>query len=295
MDNNEPEIWKDIPGYEGLYKINNNGVVKSYDRIKSSGRGLYTLPGRIIKIHYRNKCKSPFVQLNDKNGNSNSKGVNELLLSVHNINSKHSELSNLLQSEEWKDIEGFEGLYQVSDMGRIKYLSKQRIHRSGKPYTQKGGIKKTFLSTNKNPKYTAGYVHVTLTDKNGKLHPKSVARLVGFCFVPGYFEGAEINHKFGNKLDNRATQLEWTTGSYNKSHAAKTGLNPGKTGHTGKKNVLSKKVSQYDLSGTLIKVWDGTREAERNGYNSALISSVATGRKKTHKGFIWKYDTPDPE
>ncbi len=108
--------------------------------------------------------------------------------------------------EEWKDIEGFENIYQVSNFGRARSLKKN------KTYILKNNI------DNHGYYYIIPYVNKK-TFKHYKIH-----RLVALLFVDGYKPGLIVNHKDGNKLNNNATNLEWVTRSYNNKHAYDIGL-----------------------------------------------------------------------
>lgn len=101
-------------------------------------------------------------------------------------------------TEIFKDIEGYEGLYQVSNLGRVMSL----YDGNSKIFREK------ILKPQKYDKY--GHLHVTLS-KNGLRKPLKVHRLVGKAFVPGFFEGAVINHKDHHPENNIVTNLEWTT------------------------------------------------------------------------------------
>ena len=99
----------------------------------------------------------------------------------------------MCSSEIWKDIEGYEGLYQVSSLGRVKRISDGRIlHQSN----------------------SAGYKIVGLI-KDGTPRSFGVHRLVAFAFCEGYKEGLVVNHINELKHDNRAENLEWCNASYN--------------------------------------------------------------------------------
>lgn len=113
-------------------------------------------------------------------------------------------------TENWKPIDGFEGSYEVSDLGRVRSLDREvtMLSRWGKPVTKR--LRGRLLSLHKNPK---GYPFVFLG--GGNIRP--VHRLVAHAFVPG--EGPVVNHLNGIRDDNRAVNLEWTTVSGNNLHA----------------------------------------------------------------------------
>ena len=117
----------------------------------------------------------------------------------------------------WKDVIGYEGIYQVSEMGQVK-----RILRSK---GAKGGILK--------PIYQHGYPTVGLR-KDGKTTRHYVHRLVAFAFLgKPPCEGAEVNHKDGNRADSSLYNLEWCDRSYNARDAKRRewqGVKPGKPG-----------------------------------------------------------------
>lgn len=103
-----------------------------------------------------------------------------------------------LPNEVWKDIAGYEGLYQVSDLGRVKSLAKHcKFHRKTPT------IRKQFLNED-------GYLVLQLF-KNNEFISVGVHRLVALAFIPNPENKAEVNHKKGIKIDNRATELEWNT------------------------------------------------------------------------------------
>ena len=116
----------------------------------------------------------------------------------------------------WKDIKGYEGLYQVSDSGKVKSLTRKNIRRDGVVRILKG--KKI------NPKLSKhGYLFVTLS-KNGKLKNMSIHRLVAVAFIDNSHNKMEVNHKDGNKLNNSVDNLEWMTRKENMLHAKKNKL-----------------------------------------------------------------------
>ena len=112
--------------------------------------------------------------------------------------------------EIWKDIEGFEGLYQVSNLGRIKCLEHKCPGRYGNLRT----VKEHIMSYTRGNK---GYIHVTLSNKDrGKTF--LVHRLVANAFVPNPENKPIVNHKDEDKTNNRADNLEWCTSLYNNTY-----------------------------------------------------------------------------
>lgn len=136
------------------------------------------------------------------------------------------------QKEEWRDIAGYEGLYQVSDFGRVKSLAKS--WRSGK---------NNYLSTKPETIIafywagaSRGYKYVSLCHKN-KEKKIAIHRIVAATFHPNPMGLPEANHLNGVKSDCRASNLEWASKSRNRQHAYDTGLRFARSGssHAGAK------------------------------------------------------------
>ena len=173
--------------------------------------------------------------------------------------------------EIWKDIKDYEGLYQVSNLGRVKSL--ERITRHGHLW------KERLLKICYNP---ANYKIVILA-KDGKNKTRLVHRLVAEAFIPNPDNLPQINHKDENPTNSCVDNLEWCTNKYNVNYGTRNERHAAK---------MSKTVYQYTLDGELIKVWQSTREIERQlGYNHGDIGSCCRHQPhyKTHKGYIWDY------
>lgn len=120
-----------------------------------------------------------------------------------------------MELEVWRDVRGYAGMYQVSNLGRVKSLIRQVRAKNGSNSTRRGQI----LSNCNHPK---GYLVVTLW-KNGMQDTKLVHVLVAEAFIPNPAHKPEVNHKDTNKKNNKLSNLEWNTGSENIQHSIKHG------------------------------------------------------------------------
>lgn len=181
--------------------------------------------------------------------------------------------------EVWKDIPGYEGLYQVSNLGNILSLNYKKTH---KPHTLKHCISRD------------GYHRVNLCC-NG-VRKWFVHLLVAKSFIPNPLNKPQINHIDGDKDNNCVSNLEWVSGKENIQHAIRNGLRKIENHHylSNGDHHASKPVLQYDLHGNFIKKWGCQSEAARfYNCNSGSINSCVVGRNKTCKGFIWRNQEGD--
>ena len=184
-----------------------------------------------------------------------------------------------MEKEIWKNIKGYEGLYQISNYGKVKSL--ERYYFSGmynaiKKY-QNENIRKTEKSKN-------GYLRVTLS-KNGKLKKYSIHRLVAETFIPNPNNLLQVNHIDENKENNYYKNLEWCDSEYN--------VNYGKRNEKAKKSMIAskgKKINQYDLKGNFIKQYFSISDASKQFKNKrSNISACCRKKQKTAFGYIWEY------
>jgi hypothetical protein len=175
--------------------------------------------------------------------------------------------------EIWKDIEGYEGLYQVSNLGRVRSLDRLVTYKNGCNRMFKGCVKRLYKKEN-------GYLSVNMS-KDGIDKTYYVHRLVASTFLPNLYGLPQVNHKDENKENNCVENLEWCTSIYNSTYnniAYK------------KADVLRKKVSQYLPDGTWIATYASEMEAARQtGSAISHISAVCRGENSFAYGYLWKF------
>ena len=170
--------------------------------------------------------------------------------------------------EEWRtavyDGEVYEGLYKVSNLGRILSLNYRN--------TGKAELRTPVEMSN-------GYLQIGLS-KNGECKKCYVHRLVAQTFIPNPDNLPEINHIDEDKTNNRVDNIEWKSHKDNINHGTRTERVA---------KARSKRVIQLSLSGEFIREWTSTMECERNGFNHSAVGKCCNGNRKTHKGFRFMY------
>ena len=169
-------------------------------------------------------------------------------------------------TEIWKPVVGFEGRYEITNNGRCRSLLMRK--KELKPLEDRNG-----------------YLHYILTDSESKRHLCFVHRLVALNFIPNPDNLPEINHKDENKKNNNVDNLEWCDRKYNINYGTCI-ERVAKANTNGKK---SKPVLQFNIYGEFVCEWPSMMEAHRNGFTFSAISRCCRGKKKSHKGFLWKY------
>lgn len=170
--------------------------------------------------------------------------------------------------EIWKNIEGYNGKYQISNLGRVKSFTRL-----------KNGYIRVLSKSKK------GYLRVSIEGKTLVIH-----RLVASAFIPKIKGKNQVNHKDGNLENNCVDNLEWVDNRENNIHAYRY-LNRKAPflGRTGKKSPCSKPVLQIK-NGKIIKEFESTMCVQRElGFQNARISECCRGKIKNYKGFEWRY------
>ena len=168
--------------------------------------------------------------------------------------------------EIWRDIEGYKGLYQISNKGHVKSLKwgKERILR---PMIN-----------------TSGYYCIILCNDSVK-KAFQLHRLVAQAFIPNLYNKPQVNHLDENKLNNCVDNLEWATAKENINF----GTRNERSGYS-----RSKPIFQYSKSGEFIREWQGAHEVERVlGIGNSHIIACCKGKRKSAGGYIWRYKEKD--
>ena len=190
--------------------------------------------------------------------------------------------------EEWKDIEGYEGKYMVSNLGNVKSLS----------YNKTG--KEKIMKPVKNNR---GYLHVILC-KEGKVKAYTVHRLVATAFIPNTENLPEVNHIDEDKNNNSVENLEWVSSKYNINYGTrnkKAGEKLRGRKHSEEHNrkiaeKLSKPIYGINKVNGLIVEFPSTQEAERiTGIDHSSIAKCCKGKLKSAGGFYWMYADQEGE
>jgi hypothetical protein len=192
------------------------------------------------------------------------------------------------KTEIWKDIKGFEGRYQVSNLGRVRSLDmvlEGKNWKSSYPfeYQRSGKVLKPLKKRN-------GYYHICLRN-NGKPKFFVIHRLVALAFIPNPNKLPCVNHKDEDKANNVVSNLEWCTQKYNSNY----GTRNERLREYSINNVM-RPVVQYDMEGKVIDTFESLSDAaNKTGIPSVDISGVCNGRRKTTHGYVFKFlnhDTP---
>jgi hypothetical protein len=172
-------------------------------------------------------------------------------------------------AEIWKEIDGYIGKYEVSNLGRVRSLNYKR-----------SGMPREMMPS----KTKKGYYMVALC-QNGKRKMYKVARLVAVAFVANEYGLPEVNHKDEDKTNDRADNLEWCDRSYNNNYGSRI---------IRAAEAHRKPILQYTNDGKLVARWEGAKEAEKAlGISDGNIWLCCNQKRKSAGGFIWRYEGCD--
>lgn len=182
-------------------------------------------------------------------------------------------------NEIWKDIEGYEGVYQVSNLGRVRSLDRTYLLNDGRSQTARGRIMSQADTK-------CGYKGIKLRG-GGIRKGFRVHRLVAQAFIPNPDNLPLVNHIDEDKHNNIVSNLEWCTHKYNTNY----GSAPKKMSESHKNNpIYCKPVVQYTMDGQFIKSYPSAKEAAKQiGLHAQNIGACCRGLYSQTGGFRWRY------
>lgn len=179
--------------------------------------------------------------------------------------------------ETWKDVVGYEGLYEVSDAGNIRSVN----------WGNRGYSKNLYLKP-----HTKGYLQVELF-KDGTRKMFMVHRLVAQAFLNNENNLPLVNHKDENRRNNNVENLEWCDNGYNVCYSLnRRGIVTGKRSNPSRHNCkrTELKIIQLTMDGCKIREWQNSRSIFLDtGMSDWSISECCRGKRKTAYGYIWRY------
>ena len=180
-------------------------------------------------------------------------------------------------TELWKDVDGYEGLYQVSNTGRVRSLS----------YRRHGFVKELVPKIN-----NYGRLWFDLW-KNGENTPMLAHRIVANAFIPNPNGYPQINHIDENPKNNNVENLEWCTAEENRAKYL--------ANHKGERRPVKKysnkyrrqddrEINQISMEGEVVRVWENVQAVlHEKGWSAWSISECCRGKRKTAYGYFWRY------
>lgn len=185
-----------------------------------------------------------------------------------------------MNEEIWKDIPGYEGMYQVSNLGRVKSLTR-RVKTHNSSWTVNGRILKLQNVPSVSKYKTNTYQRVTLSGRSIEIH-----RLIAITFIPNPENKPCVNHIDGNGANNNVLNLEWCTYKENVLHSFHVLGNKFKTGED---HHSSKPVIQYKNNIEIARFASATDAGKSIGSGTSSVADVCRGVRGSCKGFVFKY------
>lgn len=178
----------------------------------------------------------------------------------------------------WKPVVGFEGVYEVSNLGIIKGIARKSFNPGSGSYIN---ISQQYLR----PKMDKDcYLDVAL-NANGKSTTKRIHRIVAEAFIPNPDMLPLVDHKNGVRWDNRVDNLRWSNQSDNIKDAFLSG----------RKRNSARPIFQFTMEGNFVKRFDAICHVERDGFDPKKVNAVVVGKRKSCGGYKWEYAKVDLE
>lgn len=198
--------------------------------------------------------------------------------------------------EIWKPIEGYEGFYEVSNIGRVKSLTREVVRKNGVHLSIKGSIMRPHILIV--GKYFKRKYRVFCLSKSGKREFIYGHTLVARAFIPNPENKPCVDHINGTEYGDSVENLRWCTQKENlnfetaRKHnsEANRGERHSRYGKFGAQNPTSKSVAQYTKEGEYVQTFGGIREAERKtGIDNRGICACCKGKHRSAGGYVWRY------
>lgn len=280
--------WKDLEGYEGIYKMSSDGDIRRVDKYAyKSPKTTFNSYGREkVQLGRDYQHKNYFVDIlvaktfiPNPNHYSHIRHIDGDIKNSCVSNLEWVEFADDIptnKGEIWKDVVGYEGKYKVSNQGRVYSLTRIR-NNGGRLY--KGRMLRGELCR--------GYYCVALLDGNGKHKLCKVHRLVAMAFIPNPENKPQVDHVDGNPQNNNVWNLRWAT-------ARENVCNPNTLCHktplmTGGKNPMAKPIVSVDIETGVVRYYGCSEEAlvELKIKCSKYIRDCCRGRMDVYKGRKW--------
>ena len=178
--------------------------------------------------------------------------------------------------EMWKEVKGYGGKYQVSNLGNVRSVDRTFVNACGVMVTRKGSMLKPIQKRD-------GYMKVTM-HREGKVNTELIHRLVAKAFIPNPNNLPQVNHKDGNKRNNDVSNLEWCTALSNMHHAKQHGLrnNALKYAKSMRKAVIATNIETGKET-----FYESIHEAEK--VFGRHVTNVLSGARNKTKGHTFRY------